>query len=156
MTEDINLICTTCPKGCTLVISREGETIVEVSAGCKRGKDYAHQELTDPRRMIATTVKIAGARHPLLPVYTAAPFPKPRITELMQALNGLQVHAPVKAGAVVLQDVLGTGIDILASRDMELNLVKIRNNKENLPCFIRGKLVHRQTILAGNILCLIP
>ncbi len=116
--ETSELICTTCPKGCTLVISKDGETIVDVKAGCKRGKDYAHQELTDPRRMVATTVRINGACHPLLPVYTAAAFPKPRITELMKVLKNVEVRAPVKAGMVVLPDILGTGIDILASRDM--------------------------------------
>ncbi|HPC05996.1 MAG TPA: DUF1667 domain-containing protein [Anaerolineaceae bacterium] len=117
-TEQSELICTTCPKGCTLVISKDGETIVDVKAGCKRGKDYAQQELTDPRRMVASTVKIEGARHPLLPVYTAAPFPKPRIPELVSALRQVVVHAPIQSGSVVLPDVLGTGIDILASRDM--------------------------------------
>ena len=116
--EQSELICTTCPKGCTLVISKDGETIVDVKAGCKRGKDYAHQELTDPRRMVATTVKIQGARHPLLPVYTAAPFPKPRIPELVSALRKVVVSAPIQSGSVVLSDVLGTGIDVLASRDM--------------------------------------
>ncbi len=117
-TEQSELICTTCPKGCTLVISKDGETIVDVKAGCKRGKDYAQQELTDPRRMVATTVRIEGARHPLLPVYTAAPFPKPRIPELISTLRQVTVHAPIQSGSIVLSDVLGTGIDILASRDM--------------------------------------
>ena len=117
-TEQSELICTTCPKGCTLVISKGGETIVDVKAGCKRGKDYAQQELTDPRRMVATTVRIEGARHPLLPVYTAAPFPKPRIPELVSALRQVVVSAPIMSGTVVLSNVLGTGIDVLASRDM--------------------------------------
>ncbi len=117
-TEKSELICTTCPKGCTLIITKEGDTIVDVIAGCKRGKDYAHQELTDPRRMVATTVKIQGAMHPLLPVYTAAPFPKPLIPKLISALRQVVVNAPIRSGTVVLPDVLGTGIDILASRDM--------------------------------------
>jgi CxxC motif-containing protein len=117
-TEQSELICTTCPKGCTLIISKDGETIVDVKAGCKRGKDYAQQELTDPRRMVATTVRIEGARHPLLPVYTAAPVPKPRIPELVCALRNVVINAPIQSGAVVLSDVLGTGIDVLASRDM--------------------------------------
>lgn len=119
MNEELKLICTTCPKGCTLVVTKEGETIVDVKAGCNRGKNYAHQELTDPRRMVATSVRIEGARHPLLPVYTASPFPKPRIAELMKSLRGVVVHAPIKAGAVVVTNVLDTGIDVLASRDME-------------------------------------
>ena len=76
-------------------------------------------ELTDPRRMVATTVKIQGSLHPLLPVYTAKPFPKPRIRELLTALQQVELSAPVTMGEVVLKDALGTGIDILASREMK-------------------------------------
>jgi CxxC motif-containing protein len=113
------VICTTCPKGCTLEVTRDGDTIISIINGCKRGHEYAKQELTDPRRMVATTVKISGGIDPLLPVYTSAPFPKPRIPELLQSLREVELQAPVKMGFAVLKNVLGTGIDILASRDMK-------------------------------------
>jgi len=113
------VICVTCPKGCTLEVTREGETVVKVANGCKRGHAYAQQELTDPRRMVATSVRIAGGLHPLLPVYTSAPFPKPRIPELLAILREVRLESPVKMDAVVLENVLGTGIDILASREMK-------------------------------------
>jgi CxxC motif-containing protein len=119
MPETIDLICITCPKGCTLHITREGETILDVDAGCKRGHHYAAEELLDPRRMIASTVKVLGGQHPLLPVYTREPFPKPRIQELMTALRQVEIEAPVRMGEIVLPNALGTGIDIIASRDME-------------------------------------
>jgi len=119
MEEMSKLICITCPKGCTLEVTRDGETIIKVEKnGCKRGPDYAQGELTDPRRMVATTVRARGGIHPLLPVATAAPFPKPRIHELMDALRQVEVQAPGKAGTVVLANALGEGIDILASRDI--------------------------------------
>lgn len=112
------LICTVCPKGCRLLVYKEGDTLVRVDAGCLRGKRYAEQELSDPRRMVASTVKISGASHTLLPVYTSAPFPKPQIQELMSALRQINLQAPVHSGDVVAANMLGTGIDILASRDM--------------------------------------
>jgi CxxC motif-containing protein len=68
--------------------------------------------------MVATTVRINGGRHRLLPVYTAAPFPKARIMDLLALLRSTQVQAPVKAGQVILKNALDTGISILASRDM--------------------------------------
>ena len=80
--------------------------------------EYANGEMKDPRRMVATTVRIQGGRHPLLPVYTAAPFPKARIMDLLASLRSVQVQAPVKEGQVVLENALDTGIPILASRDM--------------------------------------
>ena len=112
------VICTTCPKGCTLEVTRDGETIVSILDGCKRGHEYARQELTDPRRMVASTVRIRGAVHPLMPVYTSAPFPKPRIPELLKLLRSVELTAPVTMDQPVLENVLGTGINVCASREM--------------------------------------
>ena len=119
MDEMVKVICVTCPRGCTLEARKDGETVLDVlGGGCKRGKEYVKSELTDPRRMVATTVRIDGTQHPLLPVYTSMPFPKKRIPELLCELRTIQVKAPVEMGEVVLADVLGTGIDVLASRSM--------------------------------------
>jgi CxxC motif-containing protein len=118
--EQSKMLCITCPKGCTLTVTHSGETVLKVEGGgCKRGTDYAAAELTDPRRMVATTVRLSGGAHPLLPVYTRKPFPKPRIPNLLTALRQLELHAPVSMGQVVLADALGTGIDVIASRSME-------------------------------------
>lgn len=116
--EITRLICITCPKGCTLEVHREGDTVVKVEQGCKRGHEYARRELVDPRRMISSTVRIKGGEHPLLPVYTSDAFPKPRIPELMTTLRKLDIKAPIRMNEIVLADALGTGINILASRDM--------------------------------------
>lgn len=113
------VICITCPKGCTLDVTREGDTIVKIVQGCKRGHDYVRGELTDPRRMVATTVRVHGGIHPLLPVYTSAPFPKPRIPELLAEIRKVEINAPIHMDEAVLTNVLGTGINILASRNME-------------------------------------
>ncbi len=124
MENTVKVICITCPKGCTLEVTREGETVVNVSPGCKRGHEYVQRELVDPRRMVATTVRVQGGIHPLLPVATEAPFPKPKILALMKVLRQVEVRSPVRVGQVVLQDALGTGIDIIASRDMPVGSKK--------------------------------
>lgn len=113
------VICVTCPKGCTLEVNTDGETVIAVLGGCKRGHEYAKQELTDPRRMVASSVRVHGGIHPLLPVYTSAPFPKPRIPELLKALREVEISAPVKLEQPILENVLGTGINVLASREMK-------------------------------------
>ncbi len=116
--EITKLICITCPKGCTLEVHRDGDTVVKVEQGCKRGHEYANRELIDPRRVVSSTVRISGGVHPLLPVFTSDAFPKPRIPELMTALRGMLIEAPVRMNEVVLENALGTGINILASRDI--------------------------------------
>ena len=117
--ENIELICVSCPKGCHLNIIREGDTFLQVTAGCKRGEDYARQELCDPRRMVATTVRVKGGIHPLVPVATAAPFPKPQIEQLLAELRKVEITAPIRMGQVVLPNALGTEVNVIASRTME-------------------------------------
>jgi CxxC motif-containing protein len=117
--ETTELICITCPMGCTLDVTHEGDAIVDIKGNtCKRGEDYAKEELTDPRRMVTTTVRVAGGLHPLMPVYTSAPIPKARIFDLLAEIRKVEIQAPIKVGEPVLEDVVDTEVDVLASRDM--------------------------------------
>jgi len=118
MAEIDEIICVVCPKGCTLKVKHEGNQMLSVEGGCKRGEKYAASELLDPRRMVASTVKVKHGLHPLVPVYTEKAFPKPLIPQLARELRKVEVPAPVKIKQVVLQNALGTGIDVVASRDM--------------------------------------
>ena len=117
--ETTRVICITCPMGCSLEVTHEGKTVTKVEGNqCKKGLSYAEAEISDPRRMVTTTVRVQGGVHPLVPVYTAAPIPKPLISDLLAALRRVQLQAPVQMGQVVLENALGTGIDVLASRDL--------------------------------------
>jgi CxxC motif-containing protein len=105
--------------GCTLNVTHEGEAIVDVDgATCKRGENYAEEELTDPRRMVTTTVRVRGGLHPLVPVYTSAPIPKARIFDLLDQIREAEIEAPVRVGDVVLEKVVDTDVNVLASRDL--------------------------------------
>lgn len=119
MEEMTKLICISCPKGCSVNVTHDGDTITEISGtGCKRGEDYVKKELTDPRRMVASTVRVISGLHPLVPVYTQAPLPKPRIHDLLRELRKIEIQAPVKTGQIILENALGLGINVVASRDM--------------------------------------
>ncbi len=120
MIEKKSLICVTCPMGCRLDVSLDGGSVVAVEGeGCKRGLAYAQDEIKDPRRVLTTTVTIFDGIHPLLPVHTTAAVPMARIPELVAALRKVSVTAPVRVGDVVAADVLDSGIDVLASRDIQ-------------------------------------
>jgi len=119
MKDEKSLICVTCPMGCGLDVALEDGQVVAVEGqGCKRGLAYAKDEIANPRRVVTTTVRVQAGRHPLLPVYTDGPFPRGQILELLAELRQVAVSAPVQAGQVILADALGTGIQVLASRDM--------------------------------------
>lgn len=119
MTAERSFICTACPKGCMLKVQMEGDEVVKIEGNtCRLGVGYANAEVTDPRRMVASTVRVSHGLHPLLPVYTSAPVPKPKIRQVLEVIRQVNLEAPVKMKSVVVENIAGTGINLLASRDM--------------------------------------
>ena len=86
---------------------------------CKRGEAYAVKEMTNPTRVIPTTVKIKNAHLNRLPVKTNAPVPKGLIFECMNTINKVEVEAPIKLGDIIIKNILGIGIDVVATKTME-------------------------------------
>ena len=120
MSDTSHYLCINCPLGCRLEVDANGDDIIEVRGNaCKRGLEFARQEHTDPRRMVTTTVAVRGAPLARLPVATADAVPKDAVRDVCRALHALELHAPVEIGDVVLADVLGTGVDVIATRTLE-------------------------------------
>lgn len=112
-------LCIGCPLGCRLEVVEDETGQVEVRGNsCKRGLEFARQEHRDPRRMVATTVRVVGGRWARLPVKTVEAVPKAEVVALCRTLHALTLTAPIAMGTVVLTDALGTGIDVVATRDM--------------------------------------
>jgi CxxC motif-containing protein len=115
------LICIVCPKGCHLRVDDADVPVraMKVSGnGCDRGAVYAEKEITNPTRVVTSTVCISGAAFVRLPVKTDRDIPKKSIFEAMRLLDGLTVKAPVKAGDIIVPDVLGTGANFVATRTL--------------------------------------
>ena len=109
--------CIICPNGCDITADVEGTQILSLEgARCKRGKEYVHQELTDPQRNIASSVLVKGGRLPLASVRLTAPIPKEKIFPVMEVIRKITLEAPVGAGQVVVPDVLGLGCDVIATK----------------------------------------
>jgi CxxC motif-containing protein len=120
--EDLShYLCIGCPLGCRLDVetSEAGEVTDVRNWGCKTGQAYGRQEHTDPRRHIATSVRITGSRWGRVPVKTSGTIPKHMVKDVARAVQVIEVEAPIKIGTIVLADVLGTGIDVVTTRDME-------------------------------------
>jgi len=116
------MICIICPIGCRLKVSSDDSQIdgyaVEGNK-CIKGKSYGIKEMTNPTRILPTTVIINNAFLNRLPVRTSQPVPKPMIFECMKVINSIEVEAPVKIGDVLIENILDTGADIIATRSME-------------------------------------
>ncbi|WP_461864568.1 DUF1667 domain-containing protein [Thermococcus sp.] len=119
MSEVYEFLCIRCPKGCRLRVVVDGDDIAVTGYECLEGKKYGEEEVRNPKRMVTSTVRILGAKYPRLPVRTAEPVPKDRILDVIAALRGVVVRAPVRRGQVIVENVAGTGVDVIAERDME-------------------------------------
>ncbi len=111
------LICIVCPKGCHLKVDEEKGFAVTGNA-CPRGAEYGKLELTNPTRVVTSTVRCEGGAHPRCPVKTDRAVPKGKIADVMRALDTVSLTAPVRVGQVVLENVCGTGVDVVATRDL--------------------------------------
>jgi len=119
MVETRKIICTSCPMGCELTVTFDEEKVIEVKGNaCPLGTDYAKQEIFDPKRMVASTVRVRNGYHPLVPVYTEKPVPKPIIMDVLAEIRKVEVEAPVSINDVIVENVLDTGINIIASRNL--------------------------------------
>lgn len=115
-TEIRSLTCIGCPMGCPLTVKMQDSRILEISGyTCKRGKLYAEKEVTAPARTVTTTVRVSGGEYPVVSVKTASDIPKEKIFDCIRALKTVQVTAPVHIGDVVLADVCGTGVNVVAT-----------------------------------------
>lgn len=117
--ERKELICIGCPLGCNLTVEMDGGQVVSVNGNtCKRGDDYARKELTDPRRIVTSTVPVAGGNLPVVSVKTASDIPKGKIRECLCALKGVTLTAPVQIGDVIVENVADTGVDVIVTKSI--------------------------------------
>ena len=119
--EKVNLICIGCPLGCPLTAEMDNGQVMSVSGHtCKNGEKYARKELTDPTRIVTSTVRVTGGTSPMVSVKTATDIPKGMIFECIRALKEVEVSAPVSIGQVILRNAANTGVDIIATKDVSL------------------------------------
>jgi CxxC motif-containing protein len=114
------MICIGCPMGCYLSVTYDGETVQSVTGNrCKVGLEYAQKEISNPERTLTTTVRVNGGHLPLVSVRTNKPLPKNRIFDTMDLLSKIEVEAPVKIGDPIVQNVFDTGVDVVATKNIE-------------------------------------
>lgn len=118
--EQRTVTCIGCPMGCPVTITMENDQIVSITGfTCPRGKLYAENEVTNPKRMVTSTVKVENGSKPYVSVKTREDIPKVKITDIMKCLKNVVVTAPVYIGDVIVADAAGTGVDIIATKQVE-------------------------------------
>ena len=112
------MVCITCPRGCTMQVTREGDDIQVTGNSCKRGQQFAINELTHPMRTICSTVKTAFPDSPVLPCRVSCDIPKDQIFAVMREINKVVVTERIGRGDVIIPHVLGLEADVIATSDV--------------------------------------
>ena len=122
MSEKRTFTCIICPNGCTVETEFDGTRILSVSGNrCKRGLEYVTQELTDPRRTIASSVTVENGTLPLCSVRLTAPVPKKEIFHVMEEIRKIHLTAPTHAGDVLIHNVCGYESDVIATKSIPVS-----------------------------------
>ena len=121
MSEEQDIICIMCPLACTMTVTIDanGEVLDVANNMCKEGKKYAIDECKFPGRVLTATVLTEGSIQALLPVRSDRPVPKGRLTDCMRSLAEIKVKPPVRMGQVVAPDIAGTGVDVVATDELQ-------------------------------------
>lgn len=123
------ITCIVCPKGCQIIVNNiDGQYIVEGNS-CIRGAKYSVDEVTSPKRMITSTVRLEGAYLNMLPVKTSSSVPKDLVFEIMNILSTIKITAPVKVGDIIVKNILDTGVDIVSTKSI-INICQEYENDE--------------------------
>ena len=120
MTEKKDFVCIGCPLGCNITVETDNGEIQNITGNtCPRGADYVTKEMTDPRRIVTSLVRVQGGVLPVVSVKTAADIPKDLIGDCIKALKMVELPAPARMGDVVVENVCGTGVSVVATSSVE-------------------------------------
>jgi CxxC motif-containing protein len=115
--EKKHFVCVICPIGCEINVVHDGDKIVSMEGNkCDKAQEFVRQELIEPMRILTTTVRLGGARLPVIPVRTDKPVPKRLFPRMLRQLKGIELQAPVNMLDVVVENIAGTGGNIIATR----------------------------------------
>jgi CxxC motif-containing protein len=113
-------ICIVCPNSCRLTVTETAGSITVSGNECPRGEKHGIHEYREPTRMLTTTVAIAGGVLPRLPVISREEVPKALIGRCLRVLYKMKVSAPLKCGDIIVKNICNSGVDVIASRSMDL------------------------------------
>jgi len=120
MKNSREIVCIVCPNGCRMnvIVNEENKVILVENALCSRGETYAKDEIQDPKRSLTSTLRVIGGMLPLVSVRSDRPIPKSMIQEALLELRKLELEAPINYHQVIIKDLLGTGANIITTKQV--------------------------------------
>lgn len=118
--EKRELTCIGCPLGCQITVELENSEVKSITGNtCEKGRIYAEKEVTNPTRIVTSTVKVQGGSKDFTSVKTKSDIPKSKIFDVMKDINKAVAKAPVAIGDVIIENVAGTGVEVVATKAVD-------------------------------------
>ena len=119
MREVKKFLCVSCPVGCPLTATLEDGAILSIEGNaCPLGEKYGRNEVTNPVRTFTSTVRVDGGVLPVCPVRSKTPLPFSKVFDVAREVAKLSVKPPLEVGQTLIENVCGTGVNIVASRSL--------------------------------------
>ncbi len=117
MAVEKKITCIVCPIGCKILVKIEDGKCISIKGNkCKRGEEYAINEVLNPKRMLTTSVLVKDGVWPLVSIKTSKPVPKEKLFHVLQEVKKTVVLAPVTSGQIILKNAANTGVDVVATK----------------------------------------
>ena len=113
------MICITCPKGCTLHVEVHQDKLTVSGNSCPRGVVYAENEIFHPMRMLTSTINIKNASIARCPVMTSVPVPKEMMFDIMKEIEKITIEAPIECDQVIVHNLCGLDCNLIATRTLK-------------------------------------
>jgi CxxC motif-containing protein len=114
------LTCVLCPIGCMLEVVKNAAGDLQVDGNqCDKGAPFALEEVLRPKRNLAASVPVEGTAARMVSVRLTAPVPRDLVFPILAEIAKLRPRAPIRRGQVLIADVLGTSVDVIATRTIE-------------------------------------
>lgn len=118
--ERIELTCIGCPLGCLLTVEKDDYTILVSGNTCLNGKKYAEEEVTKPKRILTSSVRVRNGEDKMCSVKTSSSIPKELIIPASEIIRKITVDAPIEMGAIIVHDICGTNVDVVSTRSVRM------------------------------------
>ncbi|MFZ2603942.1 MAG: DUF1667 domain-containing protein [Candidatus Omnitrophota bacterium] len=111
------MICIECPVGCVLEVDMDSKPIRITGNECPKGENYAISEIENPQRILTSSVLTQGLALKMVPIKTDRPIPKKDLLKAMEVIKKIRLKKTVAVGDIVMKDLLGLGVNLVATRE---------------------------------------
>ena len=120
MSEEKIITCIVCPIGCKILVKTDGKSFELIEGNkCKKGIVYARSESLNPQRMLTSSILVVNGNWPLVSVKSSKPIPKYKVLDVLKIVKKTRVYAPIEIGQKLIENISGTGIDIIATKSIK-------------------------------------